>query len=42
MENDASAQNKPIEACLECGSAKLVEKIREQEFTYGSGDKAVS
>src|SRR5260370_5461434 len=42
MYNDATTQNKSIETCLECGSSKLVEKICEQQFTYGTLDKAVT
>jgi putative zinc finger/helix-turn-helix YgiT family protein len=38
---DIREQNRPNECCPECGNTKLVETIREQQFTYGTQENAV-
>jgi putative zinc finger/helix-turn-helix YgiT family protein len=39
MFNDTNGQQGEKESCLECGSTKLVEQMREQQFAYGTAGK---
>jgi putative zinc finger/helix-turn-helix YgiT family protein len=41
MYNDTRGQQEEKESCLECGSTKLLEQMREQQFTYGTEGKEV-
>jgi putative zinc finger/helix-turn-helix YgiT family protein len=42
MHNKTGDHDRPLEHCLECGSTRLIETIRDQQFTYGASDNAVT
>ena len=39
---EKAEMSKDAEQCLECGSTKITESIKTQEFRYGSSDERVT